>query len=290
MPELPEVETIRRELAPSLTGRKILGVRISRPDIVGWPRSGECGVRNAECELKRLITGQRIRQLERRGKYLILRPSRGDSPGRLLVIHLRLSGQLLVVPTSTGKLRFERIRFLLSGRRSLVFIEPRVLGRVYLVEEGNLPPVLKGLQNLGLEPIHPRFNARYLQNKVQHRSARIKALLLDQGIAAGVGNIYSDEALFRAGIRPLRRARRITNQEYGRLARALRSVLQDGIRHMGTTMADARYRRPDNRPGEFQKRLMVFDREDSPCKVCGTTIRSCRIGNRTSRYCPKCQT
>jgi formamidopyrimidine-DNA glycosylase len=277
MPELPEVETIRRELEPLLKGRRILNVRIGRPDIVGWP---------APSRFRAGPVGRRIRHLARRGKYLIVRL---DRPGLALVIHLRLSGHLKVMPRRAPVQRFERIRFTLSGGKALIFIEPRVLGRVYLVDEAKLPPVLKGLQEMGLEPIHPGFDAKYLKGKVGHRTASVKGLLLDQSIAAGIGNIYSDEALFRAGIRPMRPAHRIRKHEYPLLARALREVLRDGIRHMGTTMSDARYQRPKGMPGGFQKYLMVFDREGEPCRTCGTVVRSCRIGNRTTRYCPKCQ-
>jgi formamidopyrimidine-DNA glycosylase len=277
MPELPEVETIRRELEPLLNGRRIQAVRISRADIIGWP---------APKQFADGLTGRRILRIARSGKYLILRL---DRPGLALVIHLRLSGHLKVMSRRAPVQRFERIRFTLSGGKALIFIEPRVLGRVYLVDEAKLPPVLKGLQALGLEPIHPGFDAKYLKGKVGHRTASIKGLLLDQSIAAGIGNIYSDEALFRSGIRPTRPAHKIRRHEYPRLARALRDVLRDGIRHMGTTMSDARYQRPKGMPGGFQRHLMVFDREGRPCRVCGTVIKSCRIGNRTTRYCPRCQ-
>jgi formamidopyrimidine-DNA glycosylase len=286
MPELPEVETIRRELEPLLKGRRIVRVKIGRPDIVGWPKA------NA---LEPAIATRRIERLERRGKYLVLRlgalatrNAERDSP-KLLIIHLRLSGHLKVMTSRAPAQRFERIRFVLSGGRALVFVEPRVLGRVYAVMADRLPPVLRGLQDMGLEPIHPEFDANYLRAKVGHRTASIKGLLLDQSITAGIGNIYSDEALFRSGIRPMRPAHQLRPKEYPRLAQALREVLHDGIRHMGTTMSDSRYRRPRGMPGGFQKHLMVFDREGEPCRVCGSVIRSCRIGNRTTRYCPKCQ-
>jgi formamidopyrimidine-DNA glycosylase len=277
VPELPEVETIRRELEPLLKGRKVLAVCIGRADIIGWPD---------RARFTAGLTGRRILRLARRGKYLIIQL---DQPGLALVIHLRLSGHLKVMDRRAPVQRFERIRFNLSGGKALIFIEPRVLGRVYLVDEAKLPPVLKGLQEMGLEPIHPAFDAEYLKGKVGHRFASIKGLLLDQSIAAGIGNIYSDEALFRSGIRPMRPARRIRKHEYPLLARALREVLLDGIRHMGTTMSDSRYQRPKGMPGGFQKYLMVFDREGEPCRVCGTVIKSCRIGNRTTRFCPRCQ-
>jgi formamidopyrimidine-DNA glycosylase len=232
--------------------------------------------------------GLRIRNLGRRGKYLMVRGLRGNE-SRTLIIHLRLSGHLLVRSSRTPTQRFERIRFNLSGGRALIFVEPRVLGRVYLVDEANLPPVLKGLKEMGLEPIQPEFDAEYLRRKVGARKASIKALLLDQSITAGIGNIYSDEALFRAGIRPARPANRITVAEHKRLAKSLRDVLHDGIKHMGTTMTDSRYQRPKGMPGGFQKHLKVFDREGEGCKACGTIIKSQKIGNRTTRYCPKCQ-
>ncbi|HNQ87527.1 MAG TPA: bifunctional DNA-formamidopyrimidine glycosylase/DNA-(apurinic or apyrimidinic site) lyase [Verrucomicrobiota bacterium] len=280
MPELPEVETIRRELEPLVRDKTIRGVRIERSDIIGFP---------APDMFARAILGQRIAELGRRGKYLLVRLCAGTVVRQLLVVHLRLSGQLAVHAARTRPLRFERVRFLLSGGECLVFIEPRVLGRVYLVEEDHLPDVLGGLRHMGLEPIQPEFDAAYLRRKVGHRSARIKALLLDQRIAAGVGNIYSDEALFRAGINPNRPGDALRPREIERLAAALRDVLLEGIKHLGTSMRDSRYRRPNHLPGGFQKLLQVFGREGEPCRICGSEIVACTIANRTSRYCPRCQ-
>lgn len=280
MPELPEVETIRRELEPLILGKTIRGVTIGRNDIIGFP---------APEVFARAIVGHRIVGLGRRGKYLLVRLGAADGGSRLLVVHLRLSGQLAVHSIRTSSLRFERVRFHLSGGECLVFIEPRVLGRVYLVEADHLPGVLRGLKHMGLEPIQPEFNAAYLRGKVGHRSACIKALLLDQTITAGVGNIYSDEALFRAGIHPNRPGHALRPREIERLAVALREVLLEGIEHLGTSMRDSRYRRPNHLPGGFQKLLRVFGREGEPCRICGSGIVACKIANRTSRYCPKCQ-
>jgi formamidopyrimidine-DNA glycosylase len=280
MPELPEVETIRRELEEPLLGRTIFGVTIARNDIVGFPDpAGFAGA----------VAGLRVIRLERRGKYLKIRLRTPEGEDRLLVIHLRLSGHLEVPPNTEPPLRFERVRFHLSGGSCLVFVEPRVLGRAYLVDENHLPKVLRGLEDMGLEPIEPGFDAAYLRGKIKGRSAPIKALLLDQRIAAGVGNIYSDEALFRAGIHPNRPGKSLRPRETEQLAAALRAVLEQSIEHMGTTMADSRYQRPNHRPGGFQAFLRVFDREGQPCPTCGTEIRACTIANRTSRYCPKCQ-
>ena len=175
--------------------------------------------------------------------------------------------------------------------QALIFIEPRVLGRVYLVDEANLPPVLNGLKEMGLEPISPEFNAGYLRRKVGSRKASIKALLLDQSITAGIGNIYSDEALFRAGIRPLRRAGRLGKVEVERLAQALTNVLRDGIRWCGTTLSDGRYRLPEGGAGSFQKRLAVFGREGERCRRrgCEGVVRRLRVGGRSTHFCPVCQ-
>ncbi|MEO0079504.1 MAG: bifunctional DNA-formamidopyrimidine glycosylase/DNA-(apurinic or apyrimidinic site) lyase [candidate division WOR-3 bacterium] len=275
MPELPEIETIRRRLEPQLTGKRIINVRIKRADIVGHPT------------VQRLIKGvigRRITGLSRRGKYLILNLT---GQGKL-IFHLRLSGALFVVEDSK-EVKFERLRFGLDDGKALSFSEPRVLGRVYLIEGNNYPAVLCGMLRMGLEPIEPSFSAKYLQEKLQSRKARVKTLLLDQRVCCGVGNIYSDEALFRAGIRPLRRANSLTAREIARLAQALRSVLKQGIKWCGTTMDDWRYLLPDGSAGGFQNYLAVFGKAGTACRRCGSTIRRVRISNRYSSYCPECQ-
>jgi formamidopyrimidine-DNA glycosylase len=206
----------------------------------------------------------------------------------LLIIHLRLSGQLLVFNSNTKHLpKFERIRFHLSGKKILGFIEPRVLGRAYWLKDENIPEILKGLKNLGLEPIDKKFDYHYLYSKIHNRKAPIKNLLLDQSIASGVGNIYSDEALFIAGIYPLRRANTLKECDVQKLAKALRHVIKSGIESKGTTVSD--YLRPDGSEGTYQFKSFVFDREGEPCRVCKTKIEFKRIGNRRTRYCPKCQ-
>jgi formamidopyrimidine-DNA glycosylase len=273
MPELPEVETIRRELIPHIIKRRINRVKVHRPDIVGFP--------DAKTFVKEL-TNKRIIALERRAKYLIFRLNNNNS----LIVHLRLSGQLRI-EKGIKPLRFERVSFFLSGGKRLVFVEPRVLGRVYLIENEKYPDVLKGLKNLGLEPISPEFSFEYLKSKLHGRKGIIKSLLLDQSIAAGVGNIYSDEALFLAGIRPTRRANTLTNEEIRKLARALRTVIQAGIKHKGTSVSD--YLRPDGSEGSYQMITYVFNREGEKCRYCPGIVVATKIANRTSRYCPKCQ-
>ncbi len=275
MPELPEVETVRRQLAPEVQGREIVGVVIRRPDIVGYPKVPEFRVG---------VKGRRITCVSRRGKYLVFYLS----DERLLVVHLRLSGHLRMLGNGAPQ-RFERIRFRFSDGRSLVFIEPRVLGRVYLVAPEELNSVLKGLSQLGKEPISREFSADYLQHHLAGRRIKIKSVIMDQRVCAGVGNIYSDEALFRAGILPMRPANSLSRQEVIRLTQALREVIRTGIRHLGTTMPDERYLLPDGSRGRFGELLQVFGREGEICSVCGTEIRRIKIGNRSSYYCPECQ-
>ncbi len=309
MPELPEVETIVRELRPHVLNRKITRVEILRPDCIGYP--------SKDVFIKGIIN-KIIKSLTRKGKYLIFNLNDGSS----VIIHLRLSGQLLVFSSNTKQLpKFERIRFYLTDTLSLraqrawqspasskhrsheiasslcssqrqiatilSFIEPRVLGRAYWLKDQNIPDVLKGLKNLGLEPIDKKFNYHYLYSKIKGRTAPIKNLLLDQSIASGVGNIYSDEALFVSGIHPLRRANTLKECDIKKLTRALRHVIKSGIESKGTTVSD--YLRPDGSEGTYQFRSFVFDREDELCRICKTKIQFAKIGNRRTRFCPKCQ-
>ncbi|MCX6843931.1 MAG: bifunctional DNA-formamidopyrimidine glycosylase/DNA-(apurinic or apyrimidinic site) lyase [candidate division WOR-3 bacterium] len=277
MPELPEVETIRLKLWPLLVGRRIVRARVLRKDIVGFPaaRGFESGV-----------AGRTITELRRRGKYLIVGLDRGGE----LVFHLRLSGHLAVVDRDR-KVEYERARFELTGDKALSFAEPRALGRVYLVQASRYPKALAGMLKMGLEPIHDDFDAAYLHDRLRGRTASVKSLLLDQRVACGVGNIYSDEALFRAGIRPLRRAGSLEKAEVVRLARVLAEVLRDGIKWCGTTMGDGRYRLPDGGTGSFQKRLAVFGREGERCqrRGCAGEIRRQKLGGRSTHFCPVCQ-
>ena len=277
MPELPEVETIRLMLQPLLAGRRIVRARVLRRDIVGFPdpRGFEIGV-----------AGRRVTKLGRRGKYLIIELDHGTD----LVIHLRLSGHLEVVGRNE-EVTYERIRFDLDNGRALSFAEPRVLGRVYLAQRDKYPSELAGMVKMGPEPIHADFDAVYLRERLRDRTAPVKNLLLDQRVACGVGNIYSDEALYRAGIRPLRRAGRLGKAEVDRLARALTDVLRDGIRWCGTTLGDGRYQLPEGGAGSFQKRLAVFGREGERCRRrgCGGVIRRQKVGGRSTHFCPVCQ-
>jgi formamidopyrimidine-DNA glycosylase len=273
MPELPEIETIRRELRPKIIGQKITGCRVLRDDVIGFP---------SPKRFCKLITNQKIVDVKRKAKYLLL-PLTGH---QTLIFHLRLSGSIALRKNNARPERFTRIIIKFSNYQ-LFFNEPRALGRVYVIKDGALKGIPKGLLYLGCEPISSAFDFDYFRGKLKGRRARIKSLLLDQRICAGVGNIYSDEALFHAGIRPLRRANRLTIKETLRLLLSLKDVLCNAIDNFGTSVSD--YRRTDGRNGNFQKFLYVYSREGEPCRRCGTKIVVKKIGNRSTRYCPKCQ-
>ncbi|MBN2621161.1 bifunctional DNA-formamidopyrimidine glycosylase/DNA-(apurinic or apyrimidinic site) lyase [candidate division WOR-3 bacterium] len=273
MPELPEVETIRRELAPRISGQRIRTCRVLRPDIVSYPTPDK---------FCRGLKNDIVREVTRKAKYLII----VLVSGKQLIFHLRLSGTIVVRPRGTKPERFTRIALSLDNHE-LFFNEPRVLGRAYLIENNRTAGMPKGLLSLGIEPIAPGFTTQYLHDHFKKRKAPVKAVLLDQHICAGVGNIYSDEALFHAGIRPTRRAFRVTRRETGRLVRTLKNVLKKAVRKFGTSVGD--YVRTDGTNGSFQDLLYVYQREGLPCRICRTEIKAMKIGNRSTRYCPKCQ-
>ena len=269
MPELPEVETITQGLQP-LCNQKLLGVTIHRRNIV-FPSKNH---------FTRILPRQKITSISRRGKYIIFELNRGYN----LIFHLRLSGQLIL--SKKRRLKHDRMVILFKDTR-LHFVEPRALGRAYLIESGAQPQELKGLFNLGPEPFEPRFTTRYLKETFNNRKARIKSLLLNQSIVAGLGNIYSDEALFLAKISPLRNANTLSDREITRLHQAVRVILKEAIKYLGTSVSD--YKRPDGSLGRFQSLLNVYKREGFPCRICRGLIVRVKVGNRSWRYCPNCQ-
>ncbi len=273
MPELPEVETIRRELKTKIINQKIKDCIIIRKDVIGHPSTKN---------FYGSIINEKIIDVTRKAKYLILELT--DS--KRLIFHLRLSGTIALRGAHAVPERFTRLIITLNDYQ-LFFNEPRVLGRVHLIRINEQTKIPKGFFSLGYEPVSPEFDFVYFRNKIKGRKARIKSLLLDQRICAGVGNIYSDEALFHAGVRPLRRAYRLTVEETCRLLAALKEVLNKAIDNFGTSVSD--YIRTDGTNGNFQNFLYVYGREDEPCRVCGRKIVVKKISNRSTRYCPKCQ-
>lgn len=268
MPELPEVETIKRDLAPRIEGRCFVAVTLN------WPRTVQ--IPSPEAFPHRL-TGKCITELDRRGKYLIFRLANGEA----LILHLRMSGSLLLDPQGEPD-PYCRAEFLLDDGTRLHFRDPRKLGRMWLVEDERI--VVHGL---GPEPLSGDFTAEVLRERAKKRSAPIKAVLCDQGFLAGVGNMYADEALFAAGIHPLRPASSLSTEEIVRLHYSLRRVLEEAIGSHGASITN--YVRPNGEPGGAQFVFKVAHRGGQPCPVCATPIQRIPIRNRGTYFCPNCQ-
>jgi formamidopyrimidine-DNA glycosylase len=255
MPELPEVETTVRALRPHITGRTILEARFFNPRVLGWKSEPD-------------LAGRTIASVGRRGKYILL-----DLGGDVLSIHLGMTGKLLVnAPPETHT----RAYFTLSDA-TLNFVDPRMFGRI----EMNPARIAK----LGPEPLEVTFDE--FRRRLKARRTRIKALLLDQGFLSGVGNIYADESLHRAGIHPCAIAARIGPDRARRLYKAIRLVLTEAILSGGSSVSD--YVDAEGRKGWFQIRHRVYQRHGKKCRRCGAIIRRILIAQRGTHYCPKCQ-
>jgi formamidopyrimidine-DNA glycosylase len=274
MPELPEVETVRTALEPVLVGRtfervEIADSRLTRP--------------HDPAEVAAELTGERVDAVERRGKYLIVR----FESGRVLLIHLRMTGNVLHVPG--GALADDPHRravvTLDNGSDVVVYRDVRRFGTWLLVEPGELDAYLA--RRLGAEPLGRAFTTTGLATRLANRRAPVKAVLLDQRTLAGLGNIYVDEALWRAQIHPLTPANEVPADALPALRRGIRAALRAGIARQGATLRD--YRRPDGARGRMQDEFNAYGREGEPCPRCGTPIEKVRIAGRGSWYCPNCQ-
>ena len=280
MPELPEVETVRRGIEPAIRGKHILSVEIlSDPRGVRTLRR----VKSTPAFRKRLAH-RIIRKVSRRGKYLLLYLDRGE----ILVIHLGMSGRLLLRQPRDPSDPHTRMIFHLEKKLELRFADPRKFGEVYLFSPSRGETTVNPLA-LGPEPFSPEITAAWLSARLTKSSRAIKAALLDQNLIAGIGNIYSDEILHASRIRPDRKASSITRAEAGRIVRNTRSILKQAISKRGTTAGDGVYRDSRNQPGSFQNYLRVYAREEEGCYRCRGKIASRAIGGRTAHFCPQCQ-
>jgi len=270
MPELPEVETIARFLrqgageAPGILGRKITAVQVL------WARSI---AQPGAVDFQTRLSGQEIVEIGRRGKFLLLQLTQDA-----LLIHLRMSGDLLVEPQSVEIAPHHRVILALEDGWRLAFNDPRKFGRMWLVTD---PQTVLG--NLGPEPFDRSLEGEGLYNRLQTTRRQLKPLLLDQHFLAGMGNIYTDEALHLARLHPLKIARTVTGEESQHLLHCIRLVLQAGIERHGTSI-DWVYR-----GGDYQRYLRVYQRTGQPCPVCGTLVERFVIGQRSTHYCPSCQ-
>jgi formamidopyrimidine-DNA glycosylase len=274
VPELPEVETTRRRLEPGLVGRRFDHVEIVDPRLTR-PEPPE--VIAAE------LQGERVHGLGRRGKYLIVE----FESGRHLLIHLRMTGNVQH-PASGGfdADPYRRAVVRLDDGSDVAYRDVRRFGTWELLEPGELEDYF-AVRRLGGEPLERAFTTASLERAFANRRAPVKAALLDQRAAAGVGNIYADEALWRARIHPLRPAGSLSSEELAALRTALRQVLQTGIARQGATLRD--YRAPDGARGSMQDRFRVYGRAGEPCPRCGTPIEKIRAGGRGTWFCPSCQ-
>ena len=270
MPELPEVETIARALrqggrgGPTLVGRCIQSAQLFWPRTLAEP---------APAEFEQRIRGQRILDIGRRGKFLIFQLG-ADS----MLVHLRMSGDLLVESQSVPIATHHRLTLDLDGDLRLAFNDPRKFGRIWLAADPE-----RILADLGPEPLDPAFTIDEFYNRLQRTRRQLKPLLLDQSFIAGLGNIYTDEALHMAGLHPLQRSHGINSVQTARLLESIREVLVSGIQRQGASI-DWVYR-----GGDFQNYFRVYQRTGQPCPVCGTPVERMVIGQRGTHFCPVCQ-
>ncbi|MCI4569218.1 bifunctional DNA-formamidopyrimidine glycosylase/DNA-(apurinic or apyrimidinic site) lyase [Lysobacter sp. CFH 32150] len=284
MPELPEVETTRRGLAPHLEGRRVRAVTLRRPDL-RWP---------IPPEISALLPGQRIEAVRRRAKYLLLDTQAGSA-----LLHLGMSGSLRVLPPATPLDAHDHVDIALSSNRVLRFNDPRRFGCLLWQPPGETHELLR---ELGPEPLADgfdgaafggatfngaTFNGDYLFERSRGRKAPVKTFLMDQKIVVGVGNIYAAEALFAAGISPLRAAGRVSRERYVRLATAVQDILAYAITRGGTTLRD--FISPDGAPGYFELELLAYGRGGEPCPRCRRPLQQAMIGQRATVWCGHCQ-
>lgn len=270
MPELPEVETTRRGLLPLLVGRKVQDMTIRQRNL-RWPISRS---------LPAAIRGQSVQSLDRRAKYLLMRFSHGS-----VLLHLGMSGSLRILPQTEAPKKHDHVDFVLADKQCLRLHDPRRFGAIlWTTRDPQSHPLLK---DLGPEPLDEEFDGDYLFRRSRGRKVAIKNFLMNSQVVVGVGNIYANEALFQAGIRPTHAAGRLSKLRLHSLATKVKNVLQHALEVGGTTLRD--YRSPNGHPGYFRLELAVYGRAGEPCKVCRKPLIEKRIGQRSSVYCRTCQ-
>lgn len=270
MPELPEVETTRRGIEPHIIEQRLERVTV-RNGSLRWP---------VPKDLQSLLQGQEILEVGRRGKYLLLRFKAGT-----LLMHLGMSGSLRVVKATEAVGKHDHVDLTFVNGATLRLNDPRRFGAVLWA--GNDPQDHELLSHLGPEPLSDEFDGEYMFQRSRKRSQAIKQFLMDSRVVVGVGNIYANEALFKAGIRPTKAAGKVTRKAYLRLADEVKLVLEKAIAQGGTTLKD--FVGGDGKPGYFKQELLVYGRGGEPCAQCDAVLKEIRLGQRSTVYCPQCQ-
>ena len=273
MPEMPEVEIIRRYLDKQLTGQRIMGVDLLLPRQIKWPEPEG---------YRAMAIGRTIAGMNRRGKYLLMALDNGSE----LVFHLRMTGRLVYEPDGVNHDSYARLLFHLDGGGLLVYGDTRTLGTLYALGPDERWRI-HGLAEMGPEPLTEAFSPAYLMTAAQGRRTAVKSFLLNQKYIGGIGNIYADEALFLAGIHPQRPANMLTETECRKLAAAVNEVIAAGIADGGTTFRD--YQNGAGGKGGHQEHLYAYGRTGQPCRKCGTPMERITVGGRGTHFCPQCQ-
>ena len=280
MPELPEVETVRRGLHELTINRPIQGGDVLLPRTLAYPDDIE--------QFWQGITDTAIASWQRRGKYLLAELKDKSQPAGWLGVHLRMTGQLLWVQQDSTLQKHTRIRLFFPEDWELRFVDTRTFGKFWYVPPATkVESIITGLQKLGPEPLEEDFSLEYFAEKLHNRRRLIKTLLLDQAIVAGIGNIYADEALFKSGIKPDTVAADLNSQQIKRLHASIVDVLQTSIDKGGTTFSD--FLNLLGVSGNYGDSALVYGRKGQPCRVCGIAIEKVKLGGRSSHFCPNCQ-
>ena len=277
MPELPEVEVLRRDLDKEIVGKKIKSVEVS-------------GTRSVRRQKKKefidLLEGRKIVSVQRRGKYLVMRL---DDP-EALVVHLGMSGQLLRAKTAREKPpKHTHVVITFTQGGLLRFVDPRTFGEMFVTKFEDLDEQVDELAHLGLDPLETAMSWELFGRMLAEKKMKLKTLLMDQKFMAGIGNVYSDEILFQAGLRWDRMSDSLSQQEVRRLYRAISETLQDAVKYRGSSLADEQYVDLFGQPGEYQQYHQVYDREGEACQRCRRPIQRARYSNRSTFFCEACQ-
>ncbi|HEX2383093.1 MAG TPA: bifunctional DNA-formamidopyrimidine glycosylase/DNA-(apurinic or apyrimidinic site) lyase [Acidimicrobiales bacterium] len=276
MPELPEVETIRRGLDREVVGKRVKTAQVS-------------GTRTVRRQTKKQfiarLEGAKITGVDRRGKYLVLKLDTGE----LLVIHLGMSGQLLRAQARDQAPKHTHVVLTFTQGGQLRFVDPRTFGELFVTAPDELTTEVPELASLGMDPVDVPIPWVKFREMLLSRTTKLKPLLMDQSFVAGLGNIYSDEILWEAGLRHDRTPQSLSTMEIRRLYRAIVEVLHEAVKHRGSTLGDQQYVDLHGRPGEFQGLHQAYDREGQACRRCRTTIVREKLGSRSTFYCPNCQ-